>query len=118
MTDPKTKKVTYSASEGYDASKDDDAHKCGEATPSVGAIQVNPGASKVEATVNQGVANITSVSLSVDGAVVSTQPGTGAGLYSFSVAIAPGQHTYVVTVVDDLYYQDGKQIVYPSSSGP
>lgn len=118
MTDPKTKKVTYSASEGYDASKNDDAHKCGEATPSVGAIQINPGASKVEATVNQGVANITSVSLSVDGAVVSTQPGTGAGLYSFSVAIAPGQHTYVVTVVDDLYYQDGKQIVYPSSSGP
>ncbi|MCA9324706.1 hypothetical protein KDA23_01385, partial [Candidatus Saccharibacteria bacterium] len=67
-TDPTTKKEVFVASDGYDATKDDDAHQCGDALPSVSVAIVNglePNSYRIIANVASGKGNLTKLSIKV-----------------------------------------------------
>ena len=105
-TDPNTKKDVFIAGDGYDASKDDDVHACGDATPSVSvSIQNAPGPNNYRIVVNVGAGKgtLTTVSISVNGAVISTQAISGPGSYEAPyTGSAPFTASAVAT--DDLFY--------------
>ncbi len=68
-TDPYTKKVVYSASDGYDATKKDDVHSCDDVEPSISGIL--PASSNITVNVTQGTFPIEKVSIIVDGQTIS-----------------------------------------------
>lgn len=101
--DPETKKTAYIASGGYDASKEDDAHDCGDSRPSVSVSHDAPGT--ITVTVTKGKGKLTKVRVTVNGTThsVPASPGT------HSVSYTPTDDPIKVTasVTDDLYYQHG-----------
>lgn len=113
MTDPKTKKAVYSASDGYDASKNDDAHKCGDGDPKPTVSISNAGNGTIQALVGGGTGELT-VTATVDGASVGTQTSSG-GTVTFSYPHTPGVHQIVITVTDSLLYSTPAQ--YQTSGG-
>ncbi len=100
--DPVTKKVNVIASDGYDASADDNIHNCGEAQPQVATIEVSP--TKITANVVQGAHPLQSVRITVDGAAISEQGASASGPYSASAALSVGTHTVTIDVTDSALY--------------
>lgn len=117
MVDPVTKRETITASDGYDGSKDDDAHQCGDPTPSVTTIGVTPagGANTftLSATVAAGKAEMSNVVFSVNGAVINTQNTTGAGTFTTTYTSDGAPFTVTVTATDSLYYTGTANRTYP-----
>ncbi len=101
-TDPSTKKDVFVASDGYDATKDDDAHQCGDPTPSVESIGIS--GNTLTASVKPGKAGITNVSFSVNGTVVSAQDVSGGETFQASFTPPGGPLTVTVTATDSLFY--------------
>lgn len=99
--DPVTKKNTVFADEGYDASADDDLHKCEDVKPFVNDASYSAG--QVTANVTQGTHGLQTVRINIDGAVTE-KPAAGSGAYSVSVTLAPGVHTIIVEVNDSALY--------------
>lgn len=100
--DPVTKKNTIFADDGYDASADDDKHKCDDVKPFVNDITYGSG--KITATVTQGTNTLQTVKINVDGNV-SEQGATGSGAYVVSVSFAPSStHNVTVEVIDSALY--------------
>lgn len=104
-TDPKTKKTTISANDGYDAMKNDDAHQCGDAKPEVPAIAISggPGNYTISVAVVQGKASLTSLTINVNGTPVSTQGVASSGNYTAAFNGA-SPFTVDATVTDSLFY--------------
>lgn len=105
--DPNTKKEVFIAP-GYDASKDDDAHICGDATPGVSILVQHTGGSKYTITANltAGKGNLTGVTISVNGVVKSTQATSGPGAYQVEyTATGPDPFTATAVAIDDLFYE-------------
>lgn len=107
-TDPNTKKDSYIASDGYDATKEDDVHQCGDPTPAVSISIANaPGPNKYRITVNVtgGKGNLTNLTVAVNGATLSEQAITSPGSYDVpGVYDANGPFTVTATATDDLFY--------------
>lgn len=103
--DPKTKRQTIFANDGYDAMKDDDAHQCSDAKPQIPAIAISggPGNYSISVAVVQGKANLTDLSVKVNGSQVSTQGLSGTGNYTASYS-GEGPITVEASVTDSLYY--------------
>jgi len=110
-TDPVTKKDVYtSVPNGYDSTKDDDAHVCGEARPTavIGTPTSNgPGSWKIPVSVTPGkfpLNGASSVKITVDGVTVDVAQGsTNQFIGTYSGAATPlGRIT--VTVTDSGYY--------------
>ena len=104
--DPTTKKEVIVAPDGYDATKDDDAHVCGDATPSVSVSIVNapgPNNYRIAVTVSPGKGNLTGLTISVNGAVISTQAITGPGSYEAPYT-GSGSFSASAVATDDLFY--------------
>jgi penicillin-binding protein 1A len=109
MIDPVTKKDVYIAPDGYDASKDDDAHKATDTKPTVSVNWVattDPNIYTVTATVVQGTFAVTNVSITVGGAVVATVAAPGAYTYTYTIQKTDKAKTVSAsaTVTDDGYY--------------
>lgn len=105
--DPNTKKQVLVASDGYDVNAEDDAHQCGDATPSVYSISVSstaPNTYKIVAGVNSGKGNLTGLTFSVNGQAISNQQISGSGTYETTYSSSTDQFTISVTAVDDLFY--------------
>lgn len=104
-TDPTTKKPTISASDGYDGTKNDDAHDCNDAKPQIPAIAISggPGNYQISVAVVQGKASLTGLTINVNGTPVSTQGVSGTGNYT---ATYNGQSPFTIdaTVTDSLFY--------------
>ncbi len=70
-TDPVTKKAIYmNVPMGYDATKSDDVHKCGEPGPSIGSAVVDEKPNDtwtIKVTVSRGAFALTNVSIAVNG---------------------------------------------------
>jgi membrane peptidoglycan carboxypeptidase len=98
-TDPITKKDTYIASDGYDATQDDNVHNCGDALPTVGTPQVSGG--KITATVS-GPRPIQSVTFTVGGTTI--QATVNGNTASAPYSGGNGTQTITATVTDSLYY--------------
>ena len=114
VEDPVTRFATYIAPDGYDATKDDDFHKCGE----TGVSLTNPlSANKIGATANYkvragvGVSShpVQSVELLVNGQVVATMTAASGSTYETTYAIPAGAQVSV-RATDAGLYSDTKPI--------
>lgn len=107
-TDPISKQEVVSASDGYDATAEDDFHKCEDTRPTVSGISASSaggGSYKISATVNAGTHALQSVEIRVGNTVVATLP---AGGTSYSATYKPttsGSQTISVIATDVGYYQ-------------
>ena len=119
-TDPISNRSIYIAPNGYDASREDDKHSCGDTKPSIGNIRVSPasgGGNRYEISVSysQGTHALTSLEISVGGSVVASVPVSGSGSHSVTATIN-GEQQISATVKDDaLYSGSGSQQHTPSS---
>ena len=116
-TDPTTKKDVFIASDGYDASKDDDVHQCGDASPSISSITITPAGGNnytITVAIAQGKATLTSLSVSVNGTVIDTKSPAGGGSFvSPYTASGPDPFTVSATVTDELYYTGTASRTHP-----
>lgn len=99
--DPVTKKNTVFADDGYDASADDNVHKCEDVKPFVNDATYSTG--QVTANVTQGTHPLQRVKITVNGAATE-QAASGSGSYSTGATLAPGVHTIIVEVTDSALY--------------
>ncbi len=111
--DPVTKKTTITASDGYDASADDDLHKCDDIKPFVNSATYSAG--KVTVTVAPGThQTLQTLSLTIDGQSLGEKAITSGGSYDFAATLDNGKdHTAVITVTDSAYYATTTTITIP-----
>lgn len=111
--DPVTKKTTITASDGYDASADDDLHKCDDIKPFVNSATYSAG--KVSVTVAPGThQTLQTLSLTIDGQPLGEKAITSGGAYDFAATLDNGKdHTAVITVTDSAYYSTTTTITIP-----
>jgi len=117
IVDPVTKKDIYTnVPSGYDATKDDDAHACGDAQVSASFVVTPAGAhkSKITVTAAKGKFDPTTITISVGGTVVTTLNASATGgEYTYDAPDAGSNGKSVtVTVTDSGYY-----VVNASGSG-
>lgn len=99
--DPTTKTAVFIAPDGYDATRDDDFHKCGDQSPTVGAICID--GNDITVRVTQGTHALQSLDVAVNGANVASINVTGTGTYSTNYNFS-GAATVVATVTDAGFY--------------
>ncbi len=119
-TDPVSKQDTYIAPDGYDATADDDAHKCDDAKPTVGTINVTHTSGstyKIEVSVVAGNHPLQELGIKVGDTVVSTQPVTASGTYSADYTFTTtGSQTITANLTDSVFYSATGSIPYTPSS--
>lgn len=115
-TDPTNKKIMYVASEGYDATSDDDVHQCSDAMPSV-SLTINPVGQNIytiTANVAQGKGNVNGITIAVNGKTISDQAINGPGSYTATyTSDASGTFSATATAIDDLFYTGTNSKSYP-----
>jgi membrane peptidoglycan carboxypeptidase len=116
-TDPITKQPVYIAPNGYDSSKDDDAHQCGDAMPSISTITVLPqsgGTFKISISVAAGKGTLTGLNIAVNGATINDQAIGAGGTYdaTYTGSVSPAI-TITATATDDLFYSGTASRTYP-----
>lgn len=106
--DPITKKDAFIAPDGYDATKEDDLHKCDDKKPSVGTIDVSQsgGSSfRIRISVVAGSHKLKEIEVRVGGEVIATLPAGASGTYTTNyTASGSGTQTVTATVVDEALY--------------
>ena len=104
-TDPITKKPTYIAPDGYDASKDDDIHKCDDVKPSINYMTIEKSGSshKIIVQTTQGTHPLSNIKITVGGSIVMDSGISGSGTTSVTTQLSNNQEI-VVTVQDNAYY--------------
>lgn len=106
--DPITKKDVYSASDGYDATSDDDVHKCGDALPQIGDISVSGGSSPytIKVNVSSGAFPLATIDILVDGKSIKSADlsGSGGTVTAEATVSTKGDHSVTVNVRDEGYY--------------
>ncbi len=111
-TDPITKKPVFIAPNGYDATKDDDAHLCDDAKPTVSNIDFTAG--QIAVSVTQGKGTLTGLTIAVNGATINSQAIVAGGTYYAPyTASGPGPLTITATATDDIFYSGGASRTYP-----
>ncbi len=100
-TDPTSKKTVYSASDGYDANNDDDAHHCDDAKPSITGINIS--GSTITVGVAQGKSDLDTLTVSVNGQTVDTKSIADGTSFTTSYSVPAGA-TVTAVVTDKLYY--------------
>lgn len=117
--DPITKQDVYLASDGYDATQDDDVHKCSDQKPNVAdvkAVQTSKGHYTLSAYAARGTYNLQTVDFSIGGKVVGTAPANAAGTYDVPYDYdGTDAQTVTVTVTDEKYYTASASGTIPSS---
>ncbi|MGY4893433.1 MAG: transglycosylase domain-containing protein [Candidatus Saccharimonadota bacterium] len=108
-TDPVTKKDAYSnVPDGYDATKDDDAHKCSDAAPSISNISVTGGGNSwtITVTVSAGTAGPSGMTVTgtADGTTLSF--GGSGGTYTATFSGMNPNGKISVTATDSYFYSD------------
>lgn len=114
MKDPITKNMIYTNTEGYDASADDDVHKCGDAKPAITNLSVSKaGGNKYRITVDakHGRYKLRDIVIQVNGQAVATLPagGSHSTVQTFSDS-STKKITAIVT--DEAYYTDSHSMNY------
>lgn len=120
-TDPVSKQDVYIAPDGYDATKDDDVHKCDDVKPTVGSItltQVSGMTYKISASTVSGTFPLTQLEIKVGGTVVATLPVTASGTYSTEYTFTTtSSQTITATVTDGGAYTTSTSRDYVPGSG-
>ena len=110
-TDPTTKNAIYSAPDGYDATKDDDFHKCGDVPPDISGITIE--GQTITIRVAKGTNDLQTLDVAVNGTSVATLNVTGSGTYTANSNVA-GSFTVIATVTDVGYYTDAATQASPA----
>jgi membrane peptidoglycan carboxypeptidase len=117
--DPITKRDTYIAPDGYDATKKDDVHKCDDSKPNVGTISVTPNSGKsykISVSVVAGSHPLQQLEIKVGATIVATLPVSSSGTYSTNYTFTSAQ-TITATLTDSAYYSaTGTKSFTPDSS--
>jgi len=112
--DPITKKETIVAPDGYDATKQDDAHVCGEAQPSVTITQSG---GNLVVSYSKGKFALQTVQVAQGGTVLASKSIDNTGSWTIQAAdlgsASSGQVT--VTLTDAGYYQSTDSVNYSGS---
>lgn len=104
VTDPITKKKTYLASDGYDASKEDDVHKCSDAKPNV-SIDISSDGKDITVSYSKGKFSLDNVTVSVNGAqIASISPNASGSKTIESGMDGTSEFSVSAVVSDDGYY--------------
>lgn len=114
--DATTKKDVFVASDGYDATKDDDAHQCGDPTPSISSIGVDSlggNTFRITANVSQGKAGLTGITFAVNGGTINSQGASGSGTYEATYTSDGSPFSISVTATDSLFYTGTSSRNYP-----
>jgi penicillin-binding protein 1A len=106
--DPFTKKEVVSASDGYDATANDDAHSCDDAKPSIDISSVSGKSASISITA--GKFPLQTLSVTCDGKVISTGAASGSNTIDLSQASKPC--SLVATVTDGGYYTASDTVQY------
>ena len=109
--DPFTKKDVFIAPNGYDATKEDDVHKCSDAKPRVQGISVTQ--NQIQVRIVKGRFAIDSVTFKVDGKSIGSGSRTSDGYvitYDFKK-----ESRVTVEVVDEGYYTASGSKVGPDT---
>lgn len=109
--DPFTKKTVYMAPNGYDATKEDDVHKCSDVKPRVNGITITE--NQIQVMVSKGTFPIDSVNFKVDGKSLGSGTKTSSGYvitYDFKK-----KSRVTVEVTDEGYYTASGSKVGPST---
>jgi penicillin-binding protein 1A len=119
--DPISKKDVYIAPDGYDATKDDDIHKCSDTKPSIGTISITGGgASKtISVSVVAGTHAMQTLEVKVGGTIVATLPVTSSGTYTTQYTFtSSGTQAITATATDSVFYtgEGSKNYEYTAAS--
>ena len=102
--DPITKKTSYLSNEGYDATADDNLHKCGDSVPFVSTIEGGTGNSPwTITTVITSQRPLQSVEIKVGDAVL-TATSTDGTTYKATYTGPGGNKPVTVTATDEYFY--------------
>ncbi len=118
MIDPVTKKPIYIAPDGYDASKDDDAHKSSDKKPNVSVSwnQISDNIYSIVVSVKSGTFSITDIKVNIGGSIKSLK---GSGSFTYTVKPSDKQKSLSATVTDSGYYTGtGASSKIPAYSSP
>ena len=105
MVDPVSKKDIYIAPDGYDATKDDDAHKATDTKPTVSIDWESDSDNTytIKVTATAGTFPITNIQIKVGETIVSTI--TASGSYKYTVSASDtSPKTVSATITDTGYY--------------
>jgi len=120
MVDPITKSNVFIAPNGYDANKEDDVHKCSDAKPRIGRIDVSKNGNNytISVDVSRGTFNLSTIDILVDGrSIKSTSIGGRGGRVSASLSLtSSGNHSVTVNVRDEGYYKSSSSASFASSA--
>lgn len=100
-TDPVSKQDVYIAPDGYDATKDDDVHKCGDTPPTISGISID--GSRITVRVSQGTFGLTSIDVAFNGTSIGAINASGSGTYDTSYNFV-SDGTVTATVTDAGFY--------------
>lgn len=111
--DPYTKKEVISAPDGYDSTKDDDVHQCGDAQPTVTIGQPNTANHTVVVTTTNGRYQLQTLVVTCGNLTVSTQPVSNGGSYTINLSQVTSPCNLGATVTDTAYYtKEASPILY------
>ena len=99
--DPVSKKPIYIAPDGYDATKDDDKHACGDKEPTV---RVSVTGNKISVTVTRGKFSLDRLSITVDGKSIRDSSISSSDTYETNYTFAK-KSKIAVNVTDKGYYE-------------
>lgn len=111
FTDPISKKDSFTTTDGYDATADDNVHACGDAKPAIGNITVSTkkGGGPLEVDVVAGKNPLQQVEIKIGSTVIASLPASASGTYKTTYTpTASGPQTVTVTVTDSVFYTAAK----------
>lgn len=117
-TDPVTKSEVYTAPDGYDASKDDDVHSCGDAQPVIDLIDVKKtgGSYIVKFNVSPGKFKLTSVDIVVGGKTIKSGESVSANGGTVTAQVSgsglSGVQTVTVNLSDEGMYSVSRSATF------
>jgi penicillin-binding protein 1A len=102
--DPYTKKEVSSATDGYDATKSDDAHSCTDAKPSI-AVNLSPNGKTASVSYANGTFGLQTVEVKAGDTVIASKQVSSAGTWDVQIpASISGSFTVTAIVTDAGYY--------------
>lgn len=108
LKDPVTKRDIIMAPEGYDVSKEDNVHKCGDNMPNVGTLSINKTSGNtytISISVTAGTHKLKEIEVKVGGKVIATLPAGASGTYKTTHTFEDNStQTVTATVIDNAYY--------------
>lgn len=108
MMDPITKKDVFITPDDYDATKEDNVHKCNDSKPQITNISPShAGGSKytITVTVDEGKHDIQTVTIKINGQTAANLKGNSSGVYTTTYTVTDNSPMDIsVTAVDKVYY--------------